>query len=79
MFQSDDEQFIFSTTKVGGRGQIVIPKETRDLFNIKPGDNLVILSNRNKGIIILKADKVKGIAKNILKKIENIEDTGEDK
>ena len=28
---------IFGTVKVGERGQIVIPKEARELFNIKPG------------------------------------------
>ena len=31
---------VFGTAKVGDRGQIVIPKEARELFNIKPGDTL---------------------------------------
>ena len=32
----------FGTAKVGDRGQIVIPKEARELFNIRPGDTLLI-------------------------------------
>ncbi|MCE5329267.1 AbrB/MazE/SpoVT family DNA-binding domain-containing protein [bacterium] len=79
MFQLDDERHTFSTAKVGERGQIVIPKETRDLFNIKPGDNLIILANKKNGIIILKADKIKELAREILKKIDNFENGKEDK
>ena len=42
--------------KVGEKGQIVIPKETRDMFNIKPGDSIVVLADKSRGIAILKAD-----------------------
>ena len=34
---------VFGTAKVGDRGQIVIPKEARELFNIRPGDTLLVL------------------------------------
>ena len=40
------------TATVGEKGQIVIPKQARDLFNIKPGDNLLILGDINRGIAI---------------------------
>lgn len=40
------------TVKVGERGQFVIPKEARDVFNIKPGDTLIVLADREKGIAI---------------------------
>ena len=40
---------VFGTAKVGDRGQIVIPKEARELFNIQPGDTLLILGEENKG------------------------------
>lgn len=43
-------------SKVGEKGQIVIPKEARDMFNIKPGDSVVVLCDKSKGIAILKAD-----------------------
>lgn len=36
---------IFGTVRVGERGQIVLPKEARDVFQIKPGDRLVVLGD----------------------------------
>ncbi len=42
--------------KVGEKGQIVIPKEARNMFNIKPGDSVVVLCDKEKGMAILKAD-----------------------
>ena len=36
------DKHFFGTVKVGERGQIVIPKEARDKFNIKAGDSLVV-------------------------------------
>lgn len=41
----------FSVT-VGEKGQIVIPKQARDLFGIKPGDALLILADEERGIVI---------------------------
>ncbi|HRX91259.1 MAG TPA: AbrB/MazE/SpoVT family DNA-binding domain-containing protein [Candidatus Izemoplasmatales bacterium] len=38
--------------RVGPKGQVVIPKEIRDMFGIKPGDSLVILADKEKGIAI---------------------------
>ncbi len=46
------------TTKVGEKGQIVIPKEARDLFGIAPGDTLLVLWDKKKGLAIVKADKL---------------------
>ncbi len=40
------------TVKVGEKGQFVIPKEARDIFNIKPGDTLIVLADIDKGIAI---------------------------
>lgn len=40
------------TVKIGEKGQFVIPKEARDIFNIKPGDTLIVLADTNKGIAI---------------------------
>ena len=42
--------------KVGEKGQIFIPKEAREMFDIKPGDSLVILCDKEKGIGILKSE-----------------------
>ena len=40
------------TATVGEKGQIVIPKQARDLFNIKPGDTLMLFGDEDQGIAI---------------------------
>ena len=40
------------TVKVGEKGQIVIPKEARDIFDINPGDTLIVLGDEKQGIAI---------------------------
>lgn len=40
------------TVKVGEKGQIVIPKEARDLFGIQPGDTLILLADEKRGIAL---------------------------
>ena len=40
------------TVKVGEKGQIVIPKEARELFGIQPGDSLLLLADDVQGIAI---------------------------
>ncbi len=47
---------IFGTTKMNDRGQIVIPKKARELFDIKPDDALIILGDEAEGIAIMKAE-----------------------
>ena len=42
--------------KVGEKGQIVIPKEAREMFNIKKGDTLVILCDKKKGMAVIKSE-----------------------
>ncbi len=57
---------IFGTVKVGERGQIVIPKEAREIFDIKPGDNLLILGDESQGIAIVKNEILQKFAHDIL-------------
>lgn len=40
------------TVKVGEKGQIVIPKEAREIFGISPGDTLILLGDDKKGMAI---------------------------
>lgn len=40
------------TVTVGEKGQIVIPKQARDVFGIKPGDTLIILGDESRGLAI---------------------------
>jgi len=40
------------TATVGEKGQIVIPKQARQVFNIKPGDTILLLGDEKRGIAI---------------------------
>ena len=54
-------------SKVGEKGQIVIPKEAREMFDIKPGDSLIILCDINQGMAIVKSDIIESIGDEIFK------------
>ncbi|NMS91873.1 AbrB/MazE/SpoVT family DNA-binding domain-containing protein [Clostridioides difficile] len=60
-------QHIFGTVKVGEKGQIVIPKEARQIFDINAGDTLLVLGDEEQGIAIVKTDVMKELAIKILK------------
>jgi AbrB family looped-hinge helix DNA binding protein len=65
----------FGVVKVGERGQIVIPKQARDMYQIQPGDKLVVLGEDvTKGIAILKTDSFLEFA-DMIRKAEH---TGEE-
>ena len=44
------------TVRVGEKGQIVIPKGARDLLDIQPGDTLLVLADKKRGIAVTKDD-----------------------
>lgn len=44
------------TATVGEKGQIVIPKQARDVFGIKPGDTLLLLGDEERGLAIPNKD-----------------------
>lgn len=52
MIDDGHGHYIFGTVKVGEKGQIVIPVEAREKFNIKPGDSILILGDITKGLAI---------------------------
>ena len=60
--KDEDEGYFFGTAKVGEKGQIVVPKEARNLFNIKPGDTVVIVGDSAKGLYVVKSTAVKEFA-----------------
>lgn len=55
-------------SKVGEKGQIVIPKEARDMFDIKPGDSIIVLCDKEKGIALLKADAIEDLTDKVFLK-----------
>ena len=53
-----DGKYIFGISKVGERGQIVIPKKARSVFEIETGDRLLILGDKAKGMAIVKLGSI---------------------
>ena len=46
-----------SMVKVGEKGQIVIPKAARAMFDIKPGSMLVLLADSSRGIALISSEQ----------------------
>lgn len=59
-------KYLFGVAKVGQKGQIVIPKEAREVFNISPGDTLAVLGDINQGIGIVKVSDYESFRKMLL-------------
>ena len=53
--QEKDGKYIFGVVKVGDKGQVVIPRDARKLYDIKPGDALIVLGDQ-RGMALLKTD-----------------------
>lgn len=59
------KRHIFGTARVGEKGQIVIPKEARDMFGLQPGDTLVLLADKKKGLALQTAEKLNPMLKKV--------------
>lgn len=68
--KNPDGQFAW-TVKVGEKGQFVIPKEARDIFNINPGDTLIVLGDVKRGIAIPPKNLFDDLTRTIFPKDEN--------
>ena len=51
----NDGKYIFVVVKVGDKGQIVIPRDARKIYDIKPGDALMVLGDQ-RGMALLKTE-----------------------
>ena len=63
----DKNKFV-GICKVGEKGQIVIPKEIRNMFDINPGDSILVLCDKEKGIALVKADVIENLTDKLLSK-----------
>ncbi len=52
---------IFGMVTVGDKGQIVIPAKARKIFDIKPGDNLIVLGDEGQGLALIKEKGLLGL------------------
>jgi len=56
--------------KVGEKGQFVIPKEARDLFDLQPGNEILVLGDINRGLAILPKEMQQEYITRIFSEIE---------
>lgn len=60
--------------KIGEKGQFVIPKEARELFDLKPGYEILVLGDRERGLAILPREQQQMFLSQI---IEGMKEAGE--
>ncbi len=70
-----DDRHYMSSVRVGPKGQIVIPKEAREMFGIKPGDMLVLLADKKRGIALQSPEKLNLFMRQMF---EGLPDDGEE-
>lgn len=62
-------RYVFGTAKVGEKGQIVIPKEARQHYNIQTGDTLLILGDDENGMIVTRPEILDRLASQIMENL----------
>ena len=53
--QEKDEKYIFGVVKISEKGQIVIPRDARKVYDLKAGDALLLVGDKN-GMALLKTE-----------------------
>ena len=56
--------------KIGEKGQFVIPKEARDLFDLQPGNEILVLGDEKRGLAILPKEMQQAYITRIFSEIE---------
>jgi len=54
---SSEKQHMFGLVRVNDKGQITLPKQCREIFDIKPQDTLLLLGDEDRGIALVKIDE----------------------
>ncbi len=63
--QVDNGKYLFGICKVNDKGQIVIPKDAREVFKIKPGDSLILFGDEEKGLALVKTDVIQEVTEGV--------------
>lgn len=69
-FKKDNERYYMASVRLGSKGQIVIPKDAREMFGLEPGDQLVLLADRKKGIALQTTDKLNPMMRRVFEETE---------
>lgn len=76
MMQSSKGKYIFGIAKLSEKGQIVIPKEAREVFGLKPGDQLLLMGDIKRGLALVKVDEI-GLFEALAERAEPNEEGGD--
>ena len=63
-----DEKYIFGVVKISEKGQIVIPRDARKVYNLKAGDALLLLGDKN-GMALVKTQIFQDVVGQIVEDI----------
>jgi len=63
--QENDGKYIFGVVKVGEKGQIVIPRDARKVYDINPGDALLLLGDQ-KGMALVKTEIFQSVVDQVM-------------
>ena len=69
-----DDRHYMSSVRVGPKGQIVIPKEARQFYGIRPGDTVLVLGSGESGLVLSKPEVLDRVAQQILEDMGRNED-----
>ena len=70
-FMNINEEKYAWMVKIGEKGQFVIPKEARELFDFKPGDEILVLGDIKRGLAVLPKDMQKEYIKRIFAEFDD--------
>ena len=70
-----DGKHLFGMVRIGEKGQIVIPAEVREMFGIEPGDMLVLLADKKRGIALQTPEKLHPMLRQVF---DGMPEDGED-
>ena len=69
-FKKNNERYYMASVRLGPKGQIVIPKDAREMFGLEAGDQLVLLADRKKGIALQTTDKLNPMMRRVFEETE---------
>jgi AbrB family looped-hinge helix DNA binding protein len=70
--KTEKETPCFATTSMGERGQVVIPKEIRDLLELKVGDRFIVLATHKHGLGLIPMDQAQHFMAKLKQQMEDI-------
>ena len=69
-FTRSIDRYYMTSVRLGPKGQIVIPKEVREMFGLDVGDQLVLLADRKKGVALQTTDKLNPMMRRVFEETE---------